>query len=108
MPHVETTWNLRRLMAENGMFKTTELIPLLEAYGVHLSREQVFRLVTKKPERASMSVIGAVCAALNCTPGDLIGVRVIENKAVAVEQTRASIGSLRPKPAKLRRPTHDN
>lgn len=104
--HVETTWNLRRIMADQGHFKTTELIPLLEEYGVSLSREQVFRLVTQTPERANLSFIGAVCAALNCTVSDLIEVRVVEEKSVAVagEPTRGSIGNLRPKPARIHRP----
>ncbi len=101
---IETVWHLRRIMAEHGLFKTTELIPLLEKYGVHLSREQVFRLVTQTPERANLHVIGAVCAALGCTPADLIEVRIVEEKAVAVEQTRGSLGSLRPKPARIHRP----
>ncbi|KHE73669.1 hypothetical protein AS25_11425 [Kocuria marina] len=101
---VETLWHLRRIMAEHGLFKTTELIPLLEQYGVHLSREQVFRLVTQKPERANLSVIAAVCAALGCTPSDLIEVRIVEEKAVAVEQTRTSLGTLRPAPARIHRP----
>lgn len=104
MAHVETVWNLRRLMAEQGMFKTTELIPLLERYGVFLSREQVFRLVTHKPERASMSVIGAVCAALGCTPSDLIEVRVVQEAPIQMEQTRGDIGDIRPKPARIQRP----
>lgn len=109
MTHVETIWNLRRVMADHGLFKTTELIPLLEQYGVHLSREQVFRLVTQTPERANMQVIGAVCAALSCTPADLIEVRVVQEQKVAVEQTRGSIGELRPKPARIHRPpAHSN
>ena len=103
---VETVWNLRRLMADQGLFKTTELIPLLEEYGVSLSREQVFRLVTQTPERANLSFIGAVCAALNCTVSDLIEVHIVEEKAAmnAAEQTRGSIGNLRPKPARIHRP----
>lgn len=101
---VETTWNLRRIMADHGLFKTTELIPLLEQYGVRLSREQVFRLVTQKPERANLNVIAAVCAALNCSPSDLIEVRVVEEKAVAVEPTRGGVGSLRPVAARIHRP----
>lgn len=102
----ETVWNLRRIMADHGLFKTTELIPLLEEYGVSLSREQVFRLVTQKPERANLSFIAAICAALNCTPSDLIEVRVVDEKTVATaaEQTRGAIGSLRPKPARIHRP----
>lgn len=104
MKYVETTWNLRRIMADHGLFKTTELGPLLAEYGVFLSREQVFRLVTQKPERASMAVIGAVCAALSCTPDDLISVRIVEERAAAGEATGRPIGDLRPIPARIHRP----
>lgn len=104
MIRVETTWHLRRLMAERGMFKTTDLLPILAEYGVSLSREQVFRLVTQKPERANINVIGAVCAAFGCTPADLIEVQVVEEKAAPVEQTRGQIGDLRPRPARIHRP----
>lgn len=104
MTQVQTTWNLRQLMASQQMFKTTELIPLLAEYGVFLSREQVFRLVTQKPERASMQVIGAVCAALGCTPSELITVRVVEEQAVGAEPTSRPIGDLRPPRARIHRP----
>ena len=102
-PRVETIWHLRRIMAEHGLFKTTDLLPLLERYGVHLSREQVFRLVTRAPERANLTVIAAVCAGLGCTPSDLIEVRIVEERAVATEQTRTSLGDLRPVPARIHR-----
>lgn len=101
---IETIWNLRRLMADRGLFKTTELGPLLAEYGVQLSREQVFRLVSQKPERANLNVIAAICAALTCTPSDLIEVRIVEEKAMVVEPTTGGIGALRPVPAKLHRP----
>ena len=104
MTQVQTTWNLRQLMASQQMFKTTELIPLLAEYGVFLSREQVFRLVTQKPERASMQVIGAVCAALGCTPSELITVCVVEEQAVGAEPTSRPIGDLRPPRARIHRP----
>ena len=45
------TWRLRTLMAERGMFKTTDLLEPLKAEGVALSREQVFRLVTQTPQQ---------------------------------------------------------
>lgn len=41
-------WHLRKVMAEHGMFQTTDLVPLLAERGVVLSREQVFRLVTAR------------------------------------------------------------
>ena len=65
-------WNLRALMADRGMFATSDLVPLLAERGVHLSREQVYRLVTGVPERLSLPVLAALCDILDCGPGDLI------------------------------------
>jgi hypothetical protein len=42
-------WLLRERMAERGMWKTTELIPLLAERGIELSATQVYRLVTSDP-----------------------------------------------------------
>nr|WP_232304035.1 helix-turn-helix transcriptional regulator [Pseudofrankia sp. DC12] len=65
-------WHLRRLMAERGLFATTELVPLLAQRGVRLSREQVYRLVTGIPERLSLATLAALCDILGATPGDLV------------------------------------
>ncbi|MDQ2739809.1 MAG: helix-turn-helix transcriptional regulator, partial [Actinomycetota bacterium] len=69
-------WNLRRLMAQNELFQTTELVPLLAERGIHLSREQVYRLVTQPPQRLSMDTLVALCDILDCAPNDLIAVEV--------------------------------
>jgi DNA-binding Xre family transcriptional regulator len=65
-------WHLRRLMAEHGLFQTTELRPLLAERGVMLSREQVYRLAVKPPQRLNLEVLAALCDILDCEPGDLI------------------------------------
>lgn len=65
-------WHLRRLMAERGLFATTELRPLLAERGVVLSREQVYRLVVRTPERLSLATLAALCDILGCGPGDLV------------------------------------
>jgi DNA-binding Xre family transcriptional regulator len=65
-------WHLRRLMAEAGMFATTDLVPLLAERGVRLSREQVYRLVTGTPERLNLAVLVALCDILGCRADDLI------------------------------------
>ena len=57
---MEIVWNLRRLMATRDMFQTTDLIGPLAERGVHLSREQVFRLVTQPPQRLSMDTLAAL------------------------------------------------
>lgn len=75
-------WMLRKLMAAHDMFQTTDLVPLLAERGVHLSREQVYRLVTQPPQRLSMDTLAALCDILSCTPNDLIEIDVVN------EQTR--------------------
>ncbi len=65
-------WHLRRLMAERDMYATTDLRPLLAERGISLSREQVYRLVTRAPERLSLATLAALCDILGCGPGDLI------------------------------------
>lgn len=65
-------WHLRRLMAEAGMFATTDLVPLLAERGITLSREQVYRLVAQVPERLSLTTLAALCDILDCGPDDLI------------------------------------
>jgi DNA-binding Xre family transcriptional regulator len=69
-------WQLRLRMAEQGLFQTTDLVPLLAERGIHLSREQVYRLVTQPPQRLSMDTLAALCDILGCTPNDLIEVEV--------------------------------
>jgi hypothetical protein len=49
-------------MAERGLFQTSDLVPLLAERGVHLSREQVYRLVTQPPPAAHMTSIAKILA----------------------------------------------
>ncbi|MEV4049618.1 helix-turn-helix transcriptional regulator [Amycolatopsis sp. NPDC049688] len=70
-------WQLRHRMAEQGMFQTSDLVPLLAERGVVLSREQVYRLVTRPPQRLSMDTLVALCDILACTPNDLIEPEVV-------------------------------
>jgi len=98
-------WNLRQVMADRGMFQTSELLPLLEERGIHLTREHVYRLVTKTPQRLNTEVLVALCDALECTPNDLI-VPVVEHQRAAKtgSESGPKIGSLRPVRARIRRP----
>ncbi|QHE66668.1 hypothetical protein GFS60_00136 [Rhodococcus sp. WAY2] len=61
-------WRLRDLMADQQMFQTSNLLPLLAERGITLSREQVYRLVTQPPQRLSMDMLVALCDILGCTP----------------------------------------
>ena len=41
-------WHLRRVMADRGMFATTDLIDPLARRGIRLSSSQVYRLVVER------------------------------------------------------------
>jgi DNA-binding Xre family transcriptional regulator len=94
------SWNLRKLMASREMFQTTDLVPLLAERGIHLSREQVYRLVTQPPQRLSMDTLAALCDILGCTPNDLIEVEVVNEQILRVAQ-----GGSRAEPPSGRRTT---
>jgi DNA-binding Xre family transcriptional regulator len=69
---VDYEWRLRLLLAERGIFHTSDLAPLLAERGVRLSDSQVWRLVTGKPERLNLHTLMVLCEILDCTPNDLI------------------------------------
>src|SRR5260370_8157310 len=86
-------WHLRKVMADRGMFSTTDLAGPLAERGITLSSSQVFRLVTERPERLSLKILMALLDILGCTMDDLI-------KPVA-----AATPPRRPPKAPPRRPT---
>ena len=57
---VSYTWTLRKVMAEAGLFATTDLIEPLAQRGIHLSSSQVYRLVVERPERLSLKILMAL------------------------------------------------
>lgn len=75
-------WNLRTVMAQRDLWKTTELMPLLKSRGINLSESQVYRLVTGTPERIPARTFAALCDILDCTPNELFE-PVVELRAAA-------------------------
>jgi DNA-binding Xre family transcriptional regulator len=100
------SWHLRQVMATRGIYQTSELVPLLAERGVHLSREHVYRLVTKTPQRLNLDVLAALCDILDCEPSDLLQPRVLEEERAktGTEERGLGIGDLRPIRATIRRP----
>jgi DNA-binding Xre family transcriptional regulator len=92
-------WSLRKLMADREMFQTSDLVPLLAERGVHLSREQVYRLVTQAPQRLSMDTLAALCDILDCTPNDLIQIEKVN------QEIRRTSGDKHDSPLPVRRTT---
>jgi DNA-binding Xre family transcriptional regulator len=101
---VRYRWRLRELMAERGMFLTTELVPLLVERGITLSASQVHRLVTGTPERLSLAVLAALCDALEVSPAELI-VTEAQNAAprAATATAAADLAGRRPTRARISR-----
>jgi DNA-binding Xre family transcriptional regulator len=98
-------WNLRQLMAENGMFATTDLLEPLHERGIEISRQMVHRVVTKAPQRINTDLLAALCDILDCTPNDLLELRHERvREAPAVGQAGPGVGDLRPIRARVRRP----
>lgn len=103
-------WHLRKVMADRGMFSTTDLIPPLAERGIALSSSQVYRLVVERPERLSLKILMALLDILDCTMDDLIEpIAVVgavkKPKQAAVGGTAPDtegLGGLRPKRARIK------
>jgi DNA-binding Xre family transcriptional regulator len=94
-------WHLRRLMAERGMFATTDLVPLLAERGIGLSREQVYRLVTRTPERLNLNVLVALCDILDCRADDLIVPLGAAAKTITTSAAPPAVQRPRPRRARI-------
>lgn len=100
-------WNLRQIMAENGMFATSDLVDPLRERGVEMSRQMIHRVVTQPPRRINVELLAALCDILACTPDDLLELVVEAAPAAqepAVNDHGPGIGDLRPVRARIRRP----
>jgi len=97
-------WHLRHVMADRGLFSTTDLIGPLGERGIHLSSSQVYRLVVERPERLSLKILMALLDILDCTMEDLIepiAAAKPARKAAAGGTRDAGVGDLRPKRARI-------
>ena len=100
-------WRLREVMAEHGMYKTTDLAAPLGERGIDLSPSQVHRLVSQRPERLSLTVLAALCDIFSCEPSQLI---TVDAHDVTQRRRRAASGNVvdlaatgRPKRARVYR-----
>lgn len=101
-------WHLRNIMADRGMFSTTDLIGPLAERGITLSSSQVYRLVVERPERLSLNILMALLDILGCAMDDLIEpvaaaspARRTRKTAVGGGGDASGIGARRPKRARI-------
>ncbi|MFB7109193.1 helix-turn-helix domain-containing protein [Streptomyces sp. NPDC056291] len=105
---LDYNWHLRKVMADRGMFSTTDLLPPLKERGITLSTSQVYRLVVERPERLSLKILMALLDILDCTMYDLIepiataGAAKKPKKAVAGgTAVSEGVGELRPRRTRI-------
>jgi DNA-binding Xre family transcriptional regulator len=101
-------WHLRKVMADRRMFSTTDLIGPLAQREITLSSSQVYRLVTERPERLSLTILMALLDILDCAMNDLIEPVAAAGSARRPAKAAAGgagdapgIGALRPKRARI-------
>ena len=102
-------WHLRKIMADRGMFSTTDLIGSLAEREITLSSSQVYRLVTERPERLGLKILMALLDILDCTMDDLIepvaaaspARRPRKAAAAGGAEDASGIGARRPKRARI-------
>jgi DNA-binding Xre family transcriptional regulator len=83
-------WHLRKVMADRGMFSTTDLNGPLARRGITLSSSQVYRLVSERPERLSLKILMALLEILDCTMDDLI--EPVAAASPARQPAKAAVG----------------
>lgn len=97
---VDFHWNLRKLMADRNLWKSTELVTLLRSRGITLSQPQAYRLMTGKPERINSRVFAALCDILDCSPAELFEpVVVMQARATGTAPDILPPGGARPRKA---------
>src|SRR4249920_1970810 len=98
-------WHLRKVMADRGMFSTTDLAGPLAERGITLSSSQVYRLVTERPERLSLKILMALLDILDCAMDELIepvaAAQAKKTPAARGGAGGAGVGNLRPKRARI-------
>ncbi|MGH3279279.1 MAG: helix-turn-helix domain-containing protein [Trebonia sp.] len=98
-------WHLRQVMANRGMFQTTDLMGPLADREITLSSSQVYRLVVERPERLSLKILMALLDILDCSMDDLIEPVAVAEQAresrAAGGKGSAGVGQLRPKRARI-------
>lgn len=65
-------WMLQQVMKDRGIRSGAELMRLLqEKAGYRLSPPSMSALLTQQPKQMKRDTLDALCAVLDCTPGEL-------------------------------------
>lgn len=71
-------WNLRMVMAKQGIWSGAELQRRLEQEaGLKISKTGISRLLQDEQSEIKLIVLDALCIVLKCTPADIV---MLKNK----------------------------
>lgn len=65
-------WNLRMVAAQRDIWRPTQLLRAFEAVDFHPSLSKAAALWSSAPVTVRLDDLDKICAALNCTVGDLM------------------------------------
>ncbi|MFH8991638.1 helix-turn-helix domain-containing protein [Streptomyces sp. NPDC017940] len=103
-------WNLRMVAAQRDLWRPTEVLAAFTEVGFTPSLSKVAAMWGGTPISVRLDDLDKICAALNCTPGDLLQAEPLDaalappehgQKAVGAEEARP--GPVRPTPRTGRR-----
>jgi DNA-binding Xre family transcriptional regulator len=112
MKKLAIEWKLRDIMAQRGMYHTSDLQPGLAERGIQLSTEQIWRLVTQTPLRIQLDTLAALCDLLECDLASLIHIselkQQVPKRRVAAGDSMALPATVKPIPAAIKKPSSRN
>jgi DNA-binding Xre family transcriptional regulator len=101
---MQLTWNLRMLCAQKGLWTGASLNRRLrEKLGLSLTSQTLSNLMSKQPKRVSMNLLLALCAALDCTPNDLLVIDTTVTQASARRLVEEIVSANQPRAPRRRK-----
>lgn len=88
-------WNLRRVAVERDIWRPTQLLRAFEEVGFSPSLSKVAALWSSQPISVRLDDLDKICAALDCTVGDLMEAEPQERHNSDEQRARRASGDHR-------------
>ncbi|MCC9310111.1 helix-turn-helix transcriptional regulator [Kitasatospora sp. RB6PN24] len=88
-------WNLRMVAAQRDLWRPTEVLAAFQQVGFNPSLSKVAALWSGKPVTVRLDDLDLMCAALDCTVGDLMQAEPVAAAKPAGDVGQAAVGAKR-------------
>ncbi|MGW7639333.1 helix-turn-helix domain-containing protein [Streptomyces decoyicus] len=95
-------WNLRWAAANRGIWRPSELMPVFKEVGFTPSLSKVSALWSGTPVTVRLEDLDLICAALQCTVGDLLVAEPVAGRAPVNDDELARAAGDAPRPVPRR------